>query len=188
MTMKNVQNMSSLITVLDRKAVRPAPVWLMRQAGRYLPEYRAVRTQAGSFWTMCMTPDLAVEVTLQPIRRFDLDAAILFSDILVVPHALGQGVRFEENHGPVLDAFAGPDRLVRDPARWQEKLAPVYEAMRATRAALAPEKALIGFAGAPWTLAAYMLEGRGSPDQRAAKLFAYKDPPAFSKLLDTLAE
>jgi uroporphyrinogen decarboxylase len=135
-----------------------------------------------------MTPELAVEVTLQPIERFDLDAAIVFSDILVVPFALGQGVRFEENHGPVLDAFPTVEKLIRDRGQWSEKLAPVYEAVKATRAVLAPHKALIGFAGGPWTLAAYMLEGRGSPDQRAAKLAAYRDPGAFAKLLDVLAE
>jgi uroporphyrinogen decarboxylase len=149
-----VESPASLLAVLERKAVRPAPIWLMRQAGRYLPEYRAVRARAGSFWTMCMTPEMAVEVTLQPIRRFDLDAAILFSDILVVPYALGQTVCFEENHGPVLGTFAGTEKLVRRKEQWREKLVPVYEAMRATRAALAPDKALIGFAGAPWTLAA----------------------------------
>jgi len=135
-----------------------------------------------------MTPSFATEVTLQPIRRFDFDAAILFSDILVIPFALGQDVRFEDGHGPILGAFAGVDRLVRDESVWSQKLAPVYQAMRETRTSLPPEKALIGFAGAPWTLAAYMLEGRGSPDQRAAKLSAYRAPQEFAKLLDTLAD
>jgi uroporphyrinogen decarboxylase len=160
----------------------------MRQAGRYLPEYQAVRKKAGSFWTMCMTPDLATEVTLQPISRFDLDAAILFSDILVIPHALGQAVHFEDGIGPILDRFPGEDVLQRDPQLWEQALQPVYAAMGATRNRLAPDKSLIGFAGAPWTLAAYMLQGRGSPDQRAAKLFAYQEPDRFSKLLDVLAD
>ncbi len=186
--MTEAQSRSSLLSVLGRKAVRPCPIWLMRQAGRYLPEYQAVRKKAGSFWTMCMSPELAIEVTVQPIARFDFDAAILFSDILVVPFALGQGVRFEDGHGPILDAFGGVEGLVRDEAIWAEKLAPVYEAMRGTRARLAPEKAMIGFAGAPWTLAAYMLEGKGSPDQRAAKLAAYRDPEHFTRLLNVLTE
>src|SRR5256885_336075 len=147
--MDKVQRNTSLLAVLGGKRVRPAPIWLMRQAGRYLPEYQATRKQAGSFWTMCMTPELAVEVTLQPIRRFDFDAAILFSDILVVPHALGQEVRFEEGHGPVLGSCPELSRLERDPAIWQRKLAPVYEAMRGTKARLAADKTLIGFAGAP---------------------------------------
>src|SRR5882724_6420361 len=186
--MNKVRRNTSMLAVLDRKCVRPAPIWLMRQAGRYLPEYQATRKQAGSFWTMCMTPELAVDVTLQPIRRFDFDAAILFSDILVVPFALGQAVRFEEGIGPVLGGFPGSDRLIRDEIVWAEKLAPVYEAMRQTRAALAPNKAMIGFAGAPWTLAAYMLEGKGSADQRAAKLAAYRNPGEFTKLLEILAD
>src|SRR6185436_16594881 len=119
---------SSLLGVLKHEVRRPAPLWLMRQAGRYLPEYQAVRAKAGSFWTMCMSPDLAVEVTLQPIRRFDLDAAILFSDILVVPFALGQGVRFEDGRGPVLDRFPGVEALQTDESHWRIKLSPVYEA------------------------------------------------------------
>jgi uroporphyrinogen decarboxylase len=186
--MEKVRRKSAILDVLERNHVRPPPMWLMRQAGRYLPEYRALRKKAGSFWTMCMTPELAVEVTLQPIRRFDFDAAILFSDILVVPYALGQAVRFEEGHGPVLDAFTGLHQLIRNEDAWLEKLAPVYQAMRRTRDALAPDKALIGFAGAPWTLAAYMLEGKGSPDQRAAKLAAYRDPAQFAQLLELLAD
>src|SRR5215218_2281527 len=122
----------------------------MRQAGRNLPEYRATREKTKGILDLCFTPDLAVEVTLQPIRRFDFDAAILFSDILVVPHALGQGVRFEEGHGPMLDAFEGVEALSRDENIWSERLAPVYEAMAKTRKALPASKALIGFAGAPW--------------------------------------
>jgi uroporphyrinogen decarboxylase len=188
MTMENERNASNLLTVLKRQAVRPAPIWLMRQAGRYLPEYKAARAQAGSFWSMCMSPDLAVEVTLQPIRRFDLDAAILFSDILVVPHALGQAVSFEDGKGPILGPFAGREKLVRDQTIWEARLAPVYEAMTRTRAELVGDKALIGFAGAPWTLAAYMLEGQSSSDQRAAKLAGYRDPQEFSELLTVLAD
>jgi uroporphyrinogen decarboxylase len=185
--MNKIVSDSSLLAVLSGKRSCPAPIWLMRQAGRYLPEYQATRKQAGSFWTMCMTPELAVEVTLQPIRRFDFDAAILFSDILVVPFALGQAVRFEDGIGPVLGVFPGSDHLVRDETVWAEKLAPIYEAMRRARAVLAPNKAMIGFAGAPWTLAAYMLEGKGSPDQRVAKLAAYRNPADFMKLLGILA-
>jgi uroporphyrinogen decarboxylase len=186
--MKSERNSSSLLAVLKHEVRTPAPLWLMRQAGRYLPEYQAARAKAGSFWTMCMTPELAVEVTLQPIRRFDLDAAIIFSDILVVPFALGQGVRFEDGRGPILDRFGGMDVLVREEEKWRLKLAPVYEAVRQTRASLCPDKALIGFAGAPWTLAAYMLEGSGSSDQRAAKLAAYEDPKKFTDLLNQLAD
>ncbi len=161
----------------------------MRQAGRYLPEYKAVRAKAGSFWTMCMSPDLAVEVTLQPIRRFDLDAAILFSDILVVPHALGQDGQVRGRQGTDPGRFSWPGSAGRGMRRsWESKLAPVYEAMARTRAELAGDKALIGFAGAPWTLAAYMLEGQSSSDQRAAKLAGYRDPEEFAALLNFLAD
>ena len=186
--MKISASVPALVSVLEQNAGWPPPIWLMRQAGRYLPEYQAVRKTAGSFWNMCMTPELAVEVTLQPIRRFDFDAAILFSDILVVPHALGQPVRFEDGIGPILGEFSGIGPLCSDPEIWQQKLAAVYAAMAETRNKLTPGKALIGFAGAPWTLAAYMLQGRGSADQRAAKLAAYGDPVGFSKLLDLLVD
>ena len=135
-----------------------------------------------------MTPELATKVTLQPIERFDFDAAILFSDILVIPHALGQPVRFEDGIGPILERFPGEDVVERNPEVWEQRLEPVYTAMRATRGKLVESKSLIGFAGAPWTLAAYMLQGRGSPDQRAAKLFAYQEPDRFAKLLEILAD
>jgi len=175
------------LEVFDRKSVLPPPVWLMRQAGRYLPEYQETRKKAGSFWTMCMTPELAGEVTLQPIRRFDLDAAILFSDILVIPFALGQDVRFEDGTGPILGAMKPVAALDHDEALWGERLAPVYEAVSRIRARLSPDKALIGFAGAPWTLAAYMIEGHGTKDQAAARLHAYRNAKEFVALLDLLA-
>ena len=179
---------NKLMEVLNHRAVVPPPIWLMRQAGRYLPEYRALRSKAGSFWTMCMDPDMAAEITLQPIRRFDMDAAILFSDILVIPFALGGEVRFEENVGPVLTPYAEITAVERDPGVWADKLAPVYETLRLLRGQLGPEKTLLGFAGAPWTLATYLAEGRGSPDQRAAKLWGYRAPESFARLLDLLAD
>nr|WP_295892512.1 uroporphyrinogen decarboxylase [uncultured Devosia sp.] len=177
-----------LATVLGQRQERP-PIWIMRQAGRYLPEYREIRTKAKNFLELCYTPDLATEVTLQPLRRFDLDAAILFSDILVIPDALGQSVRFEAGEGPVLDpvdvgSIAGLGRK-KDPL---DHLAPVLETVRRLRAALPPQKTLIGFCGSPWTVATYMIGGRGSPDQAAARLFALRHPEAFAALLDILVE
>jgi len=164
------------------------PIWLMRQAGRYLPEYRALRAEAKDFLELCYTPRLASEVTLQPLRRFDLDAAILFSDILVIPDALGQGVGFEAGEGPVLEPLtaAGIARLL--PERVLEHLAPVLETVEQVRAALPPQKSLIGFCGAPWTVATYMLGGRGSSTQAVARLFALREPQAFAALLDVLVE
>lgn len=163
-------------------------MWIMRQAGRYLPEYRALRAKAGSFLDLCYNPDLATEVTLQPLRRFDLDAAILFSDILVIPDALGQKVRFEVGEGPRLEPLAAKDvdRLERGGAL--DHLAPVLETVRRLRAALAPEKTLIGFCGSPWTVATYMINGQGSPDQWVARRFALEHPEAFAKLMDVLVE
>jgi len=177
-----------LISVLEGHSVSPPPVWLMRQAGRYLPEYRALRAKAGSFWTMCNDPDMATEVTLQPIRRFGFDAAIIFSDILTVPFALGRNVTFEENVGPRLDPVGDLEVLERDPAIWRERLAPAYETLRLTRAALPVETTLLGFAGAPWTLATYMAAGRGGDEQKAAKLWGYRDPKSFGGLLDMLGD
>ena len=159
----------------------------MRQAGRYLPEYRAVRAKAGSFLDLCYRPDLAAEVTLQPVRRFGFDAAILFADILLVPHAMGVDVRFAEGEGPQLSPVvsrAGLDALKADPAR----LAPVYETIRRVKRELPQDVALIGFAGAPWTVATYMIAGHGTPDQAAAKLLAYRDPAFISALIGRLTE
>lgn len=176
-----------LDTALGHRQPTP-PIWIMRQAGRYLPEYRQVREQAGGFLNLCYTPNLASEVTLQPLRRFDLDAAILFSDILVIPDALGQSVRFEQGEGPVLDPLDPAAIAKLDPSGVVENLSPVLETVERTRAALDPSKTLIGFCGAPWTVATYMLGGRGSPDQAAARLFALAHPEAFSALIDVLVE
>ncbi|MET3927705.1 uroporphyrinogen decarboxylase [Devosia sp. 2618] len=174
-----------LATVLGQRQERP-PIWIMRQAGRYLPEYREVRSHTKNFLELCYTPDLATEVTLQPLRRFDLDAAILFSDILVVPDALGQNVRFEQGEGPVLDPVSAQTIAALKPERALEHLAPVLETVRRLGAALAPEKTLIGFCGSPWTVATYMIGGRGSTDQAAARLFALRHPEAFEALIDIL--
>lgn len=177
-----------LMRVLSGERVWPPPVWMMRQAGRYLPEYRASRAQAGSFLDLCYTPQLAREVTLQPIRRFGFDAAILFSDILVVPDALGQKVRFVEGEGPLLETRAIDDLAGLDPVGLGERLAPVYEAVAGIRAALDDEVTLIGFAGAPWTLATYMIAGRGTPDQGPARRMAQARPSEVMGLIDVLVE
>lgn len=176
-----------LIRALNGEATDRAPIWLMRQAGRYLPEYRKVRAEAGSFLDLCYTPALAEEVTLQPIRRYGFDASILFSDILVVPDALGQKVAFREGEGPVLDPITRAEQIDElDGSAVVERLQPVYETVRRLKASLPSETALIGFAGAPWTVATYMVGGRGSADQAAAKLWAYRAPDEFQKLIDLL--
>jgi uroporphyrinogen decarboxylase len=165
------------------------PIWLMRQAGRYLPEYRAIRSKVAGFLDLCFTPELAVEVTLQPIRRFGFDAAILFSDILVVPHALGRTVSFREGEGPVLTPIRSTEEISKlDVGRLDEVLAPVYETVGRLARALPPEVALIGFAGAPWTVATYMVEGGTSRDFHRTKLFMYRDPEGFGALIDRLVE
>ena len=177
-----------LETLAGRRFATP-PIWLMRQAGRYLPEYRAVRATTKSFLEFCYTPDKAVEVTLQPIRRFGFDAAIIFSDILVVPDALGQKVWFEEGEGPKLEALTDPAQFGKlSRARLGDFLAPVYEAIRQTRAALPRETALLGFAGAPFTLACYMIEGSGSKDFAKVKKWAYAHPESFGLLIDLLVD
>jgi uroporphyrinogen decarboxylase len=178
----------ALLRVLAGEPVWPPPVWLMRQAGRYLPEYRAVRAEAGGFLNMCYTPEHAVEVTLQPIRRFGFDAAILFSDILVVPDALGRAVRFEVGEGPRLDPLAPEDIARLTPDRVLPHLAPVFEAVRRLRAGLPDETTLIGFCGAPWTVATYMIAGRGTPDQAEAKAWAYGAPDRLDALIDVLVD
>jgi uroporphyrinogen decarboxylase len=165
------------------------PVWMMRQAGRYLPEYRELRAKAGSFLDLCFTPDYAAEVTLQPIRRFKFDAAVIFSDILVIPHALGRSVRFEAGEGPRLDPLDTPEQIARlAPEADDTTLAPVYEALRRVRRDLDPSIALIGFCGAPWTVATYMVAGRGTPDQAPARLLAYRHPDAFARIIDVLVD
>lgn len=161
----------------------------MRQAGRYLPEYREVRTKAGSFLDLCYNPGLASEVTLQPIRRFGFDAAIIFSDILVVPNALGQHVEFIEGDGPRLSPIQNSKDLEKlSLAQTKSRFSLVYEAIQETVSRLGSLTPLIGFCGAPWTVASYMVEGGGSPDQRAAKLLAYREPALFAALIDLLVE
>ncbi len=178
-----------LVRVLRGSRSEPPSVWLMRQAGRYLPEYRAIRQKAASFLDFCYTPELAVEATLQPIRRFGFDAAILFCDILVIPDALGAGVRFVEGEGPRLDPITSADGLAENAEdAVAEKLAPVYRAVREIRAALPEETALIGFAGAPWTVATYMVEGGSSRDFATIKSLMWRDPAGFARLIDRLVD
>ncbi len=178
-----------LLRSLAGERLSVPPIWLMRQAGRYLPEYRKIRETAESFLSVCFNPQLAAEVTLQPIRRFGFDAAILFSDILVVPHALGQRVSFEAGEGPRLDALSDVDALQRlRPAIDHATLEPVYETIGRVKSQLPAAVALLGFCGAPWTLATYMIAGHGTADQLPARLFAYRHPEAFSALMDRLVE
>ena len=175
------------IDVLSGQRQAIPPMWMMRQAGRYLPEYREVRAKAGGFLDLCFNPELAAEVTLQPIRRFGFDAAIIFSDILAIPYALGRSVRFEVGEGPRLEPLDDPDKVRTLASRADfGTLEPVFEALRIVRRALAPTTALIGFCGAPWTVATYMVAGQGTPDQAPARMMAYRHPEAFAKIIDTL--
>lgn len=185
--------MKPLLAALKGTRLPSPPVWLMRQAGRYLPEYRAIRARQKGFMDLVMTPDLAAEVTLQPVRRFGMDAAIVFSDILVIPHALGQAVSFVEGEGPNLNPLrAGEDLNRLSQHNFAATLAPVMETLRLTKAGLAKEgfdkTALIGFSGAPWTLACYMIEGGGSKEFTHAKFWAYNDPAGFGDLIDILTQ
>jgi uroporphyrinogen decarboxylase len=180
---------SSFLSVLDGQRSATPPVWMMRQAGRYLPEYRELREKAGSFMKLCFTPELACEITLQPIRRFRFDAAILFSDILVIPHALGQTVRFEAGEGPRLDPLTNEQAIDRLPqAVDQAILAPIYQTVKLVKPQLEAATGFIGFCGAPWTVATYMIAGQGTSDQAPARIFAYERPQAFARLIDRLVE
>jgi uroporphyrinogen decarboxylase len=178
-----------LLRVLAGHREKIPPVWLMRQAGRYLPEYRELRRKTGGFFELCLNAELAAEITLQPVRRFGFDAAILFSDILVIPYALGQHVSFEEGEGPRLEAIADPAALRRlRPDIDQQSLGPIYETIMRVRSELPVGVALIGFCGAPWTVATYMIAGAGTADQSPARLFAYRFPETFAALTDILVE
>ncbi len=174
-----------LLTVLGGERLDPPPVWLMRQAGRYLPEYRELRAEKGGFLALVYDSAAAAEITLQPLRRFGLDAAILFSDILIVPYAMGMDLSFGVGEGPRLApplADGGWEALTPAP----ERLAPIYETVRRVAAELDPDTALIGFAGSPWTVATYMVAGQGSKDQGEARRLAYRDPHAFQALIDRI--
>ncbi|MFP1630575.1 uroporphyrinogen decarboxylase [Zhengella sp. ZM62] len=178
----------NVIEVLKGARRFPPPVWMMRQAGRYLPEYRETRKRAGSFLDLCYSPDLAVEVTLQPIRRFGFDASILFSDILVVPHALGRDLDFVEGRGPVMTPITAAEVARLDDKGFHEHLAPVYETVTRLRKELPNETTLLGFCGAPWTVATYMIAGHGTPDQAPGRLFAFQEEKAMAGLLAILAD
>jgi len=174
--------------VLRGETLATPPIWMMRQAGRYLPEYRQTRERAGSFLDLCYSPELAAEVTLQPIRRFGFDAAILFSDILVIPDALGREVKFEEGLGPRLEPMTAVDIDRLEAVDVLGHLAPVIETVADLRVKLPGETTLLGFCGAPWTVATYMIAGKGTPDQAPARLFALREPERFDRLIDILVD
>lgn len=165
------------------------PFWFMRQAGRYLPEYRAIRQESAGFLDMCYSPEKAVEVTLQPLRRFDMSAAIIFSDILVIPHALGLDLEFEAGEGPKLETITDEEDFpILESEQFITFLQPVYEALRRTRAALPENKTLIGFAGAPWTLACYMLQGRGGKEFAIAREMVHRNKELVKAIIDVLTD
>ncbi len=180
----------TLLRALAGETLPTPPIWMMRQAGRYLPEYRATRAEAGDFLSLCYNSDLAAEVTLQPIRRYGFDAAILFADILLLPQALGADLWFVTGEGPRLSTFTGPDGLkgLKGKDDIHEHLAPVYETVRILSRELPSETTLIGFAGAPWTVATYMIAGRGTPDQGPAHALREADPETFGAIIDLLTE
>ncbi|MGH6800231.1 MAG: uroporphyrinogen decarboxylase [Methylocella sp.] len=177
------------LKVMNGEVCFPPPVWLMRQAGRYLPEYQALRAKAPSFLEFCYKPALAAEATLQPVRRFGFDAAILFSDILVIPDALGQKVAFEPDGGPKLDPILSAEDFAKLNTRLDSRrLSPVFETIQLVKTRLPADIALIGFCGAPWTLACYMIAGKSVPDQAPARLFAYRQHNLFQSLIDRLVQ
>ena len=178
-----------LLRALRGLPVDRAPFWFMRQAGRYLPEYRELRTRAKDFLSFCYSPVLASEATIQPIKRFGMDAAIIFSDILVIPDALGQKVNFESGHGPMLESLTSSADIARlSTSRLRTRLAPVYDTLALTRTRLDQNTALIGFSGAPWTIACYMIEGSGSATFSKAKNWIYRQPDALARLIDLLVD
>jgi uroporphyrinogen decarboxylase len=182
-------HVKSILQALSGKSNNQIPIWLMRQAGRYLPEYRKIRANSENFLDLCYSPKLASEVTLQPIRRFGFDAAILFSDILVIPDALGQKVSFLQGEGPCLEPITDVSGYASfQPEKVVEYLAPVMETVSLVRSALDEKTALIGFCGAPWTVATYMVSGKGTKDQAEPRVWAYRDPGGFSGLIDILVE
>ena len=182
-----MQNPSKIVNVLSGSTLSPSPIWMMRQAGRHLPEYKEVRASTSGFIDFCFTPEKAAQVTLQPIERYDMDAAILFADILLIPIGLGRDVRFEKGIGPILDPLSVTDikKLTLNGAA--DRISSVYETVKLVRSRLSKDKALIGFCGGPWTVATYMLEGRGSPHKEKAIRFAYEQPEAMDDLLEALA-
>lgn len=181
--------MSKFLDVFQNKKTKVPPLWFMRQAGRYLPEYRKIREKVPTFLELCYTPEIVKEITLQPIKRFDLDVAIIFSDILVVPHQLGQQVSFEKGEGPQLSPLSlSSFTETLSLKRFLENLSPVYESLGLVRTQLSSSKALLGFSGAPWTLALYMLEGKGTRDFAKAKQEAFSNETLFTSFLDFLSE
>ncbi|MBA5723969.1 uroporphyrinogen decarboxylase [Candidatus Liberibacter sp.] len=185
----NVKN-QNFLKVLNGSVVNPPPVWLMRQAGRYLPEYRELRKKAKNFLNICYTPEYAVEATMQPIRRYDFDAAILFSDILVIPDSIGRNVRFLENEGPRMDPLTSDDIYLLKPNidSILQHLSPIFKSISTLRQKLPDHKTLIGFCGAPWTIASYMISGRPTIDQAETRIFSYKNPRLFRWLLDFISD
>ena len=176
------------LAALAGETLSPPPVWLMRQAGRYLPEYMEVRAQQPDFINFCLNPEAAAEVTLQPIRRYGFDAAIIFADILLIPYGLGQKTWFEKGEGPKLEPLTAAMQESLDVARSREVLSPVSDSLRLTKAQLPEQTALIGFCGAPWTVATYMIEGGGSKDRFEARALAWSEPERFDALLDVLVD